>query len=67
MIYISVELTELNMGDGNIAHVLPKVKMEIDIEAKVDLERLRNFKSNLESYIDKNLNKCFVWKEEEQK
>lgn len=66
MIYLGVELTELNMGDGNVAHVLPKVKMEIDIDAKVDLERLRKFKDKLEAYIDNNLNKCFEWNTEEE-
>ena len=66
MIYISVNLTELNTGDGNIAHVIPEVKMEVDVNAKVDLDKLRDFKRKLEFYIDKNLNKCLEWKEEEQ-
>ena len=65
MIYIGVNLTELNMGDGNIAHVIPEVKMEVDVNAKVDLDKLRDFKRKLEFYIDKNLNKCLEWKEEE--
>ena len=60
MVFIDLNLDQLQRADGRIAYIHPNVKIGVDVDDNIDLVKLREFKNQLQEYLEYGLNKCLI-------
>ena len=60
MIYLSCDLNHCMTARGEIGYVHPTVRIGLDASDNVDVQKLRDFQTKLQHYIEKGLNDCLV-------
>lgn len=58
MVFIDLNLDQLQRADGRISYIHPNVKIGVDVDDNIDLEKLRDFKTQLQDYLENGLNNC---------
>jgi len=60
MIFIDTNIDHLYGSDGRISYIHPNVKIGVDVDDNIDLEKLREFKNQLQEYLEYGLNNCIA-------
>ena len=67
MIFVDLNLDHLTLSNGHISYINPNVKIGVDVDDNVDIEKLRTFKDKLQLYIDRGLNECLIDNKNQQR